>query len=333
MVAAAPNGDSAMSSSLDEPTSPVSTSPPGDAHMIVDQEEVKQQTQMGWIRVIANEGAEVCIWDKEGRFLIPLGKLDRDALLSYFEKKPASGAGEISGFSDYGIYLRECDLKKKSELEKSGTIKSGQKIGWIRDTSWKSNGNIEHHVMEVEIQFLRIVSEDGVDVYPKNSHTNRKKKWGPILRLSKDNIRLCMKKVWFLENKRGETLQSGVWEYKILLHHDDMIRIEQHANADSRTTIPKFGWIRHRVPNKTDSGLAGDVRLETVSHENGRTDKDNENMERKVPKVASDKFGLATLRQLKLGAYPSELRVVKRRATKKVRPQKRQRLESMDGDW
>ena len=61
---------------------------------------------MGYIRIVAGQGAgEVCFWDKLGRFLIPLGKLGDGTLLSYFEKKAASGAGEISGFSYYGVYL------------------------------------------------------------------------------------------------------------------------------------------------------------------------------------------------------------------------------------
>ena len=125
-----------------------------------------------------------------------------------------------------------------------------------------------------------------------------KEKHVPFFRLSKDNIRFCMKKVWHPEKKRGESSQPGVWEYKIVLSHDDMITIEKQASADSRTKRPAFGWISDRVPNKTDSGLAGKVRLETVSHENGRTDMDNENMERKAPKVALDKTVLASLRQI-----------------------------------
>ena len=80
------------------------------------------------------------------------------------------------------------------------------------------------------------------------------------------------------EKKRGESSQPGVWEYKIVLIHDDMNTIDKQASADSMTKRPEFGWISNRVPNKTNSGLVGKVRLEKVSHKNGRTDMDNESM-------------------------------------------------------
>ena len=115
VVAAAPNGDSAMPPSLGEPTSLVSASPLGDVQMIADTEEVKWKTPMGRIRVVANEGAEVCVWDKLSRLLIPLGRRSKGTLLAYFEKKAASGAGEHSGFIDYGVNFRASDLGIKKE--------------------------------------------------------------------------------------------------------------------------------------------------------------------------------------------------------------------------
>ena len=138
-------------------------------------------------------------------------------------------------------------------------------------------------VMEAEGEVIRVVSEDGVDVYSTHSNVYKKEERVSLLKLSKGNIHLCMMKVWIKKKKRGKKLQPGVWEYKIELSHDDKNRIEQQASAHSTTKRPEFGWIRDRVPNK--------VRLETVSHVNGQTDKDNENMEGKAPKVASESLG------------------------------------------
>ena len=185
---------------------------------------------------------------------------------------------------------------------------------------------------ELGEKFLRVVSEDGVDVYSTHASVIIKEERVSLFRLSKNSIRVCVEKRCISEKKRGETSHSLVWLYKIGLSHDDKNKIEQHARTDSRTKRPTFGWIRERVPNKTDAGFAGKVRLERISQVNGLTDKYNENMEGKAPKVALDKSVLATLRQIKPGAQPLELHVMEQTAVKTKRAQKRQCLESMDSD-
>ena len=165
--------------------------------------------------------------------------------------------------------------------------------------------------------------------FSTHSNVYKKETRVSLLRINKDSIRLCMKKVWISEKKRGKTSHPGVWDYNILLSHDNNNKIE---HADGSTKRPQHGWIRDRVTNKNDAGLAGKVWLETISHVNGRTDKYNENMEGKAPKVASEKSMLATLRQIKPGAQPSELHVMEWTTVRMSRAHKRQCLESMDSD-
>ena len=82
MVATATAGDSEMSSSLGKPTSLGCAPLIGDAYMISDQEGVKRRKTIGRIYVISGKGVEeVCIWYKQGKLLIPMGKLDMGILI------------------------------------------------------------------------------------------------------------------------------------------------------------------------------------------------------------------------------------------------------------
>ena len=139
--------------------------------------------------------------------------------------------GSFSGRQTLWIYwLRRLPesvwLGKNKETWNSGSIKSGQKIRWIWDQSWKANGDIQQLVMESEGKFLRIVFEDGVDVYNIHPNVYINKERVSLLRLSKDNIHFWMKKLWIPENNKGESSYPGVDEYRIELNHDDMSRIE-----------------------------------------------------------------------------------------------------------
>ena len=129
MVATATAGDSEMSSSLGKPTSLGCAPLIGDAYMISDQEGVKRRKTIGRIYVISGKGVEeVCIWYKQGKLLIPMGKLDMGILISYFEKKVDSGAGNMG---DFGL-KKEGILKKRHHKEQTehqaspGSVVEGQ---------------------------------------------------------------------------------------------------------------------------------------------------------------------------------------------------------------